>query len=137
MPGVGDINAIGEDFSMRVWLQPDKMSQYGISANEVNAAIQEQNLQVAAGTVGAMPQFDTQAFEYPITVNGRLEDQGEFEKIIVRTNPEDGSIVYLKDIARIEFGEFSYNRFFPLSNGQPCAILLVYQAPGSNSLENR
>lgn len=134
VPGVGDITAIGEDFSMRVWLQPDKMAQYGISANEVNAAIQEQNLQVAAGTVGAMPQFNTQAFEYPITVNGRLAEQEEFEDIIVRTNPEDGSIVYLKDIARIEFGEFSYNRF-SIVNGQPCAILLVYQAPGSNSLE--
>ncbi len=134
VPGVGDINAIGEDFSMRVWLQPDKMSQYGISANEVNGAIQEQNLQVAAGTVGAMPQFGTQAFEYPITVNGRLEDQSEFENIIVRSNPDDGAIVYLKDIARVDFGEFSYNRF-AIVNGKPCAILLIYQAPGSNSLE--
>src|SRR5690606_14857108 len=99
--GVGDINAIGQDFSMRVWLRPDKMAQYGISTAEVNGAIQEQNLQVAAGTVGGMPQFNSQAFEYPITVNGRLVEQGEFENIIVRTNPEDGSLVYLKDIARV------------------------------------
>ncbi|GAA0878838.1 multidrug efflux RND transporter permease subunit [Algoriphagus jejuensis] len=132
--GVGDINAIGQDFSMRVWLKPDKMAQYGISTAQVNAAIQEQNLQVAAGTVGGMPQFNSQAFEYPITVNGRLVEQEDFESIIVRTNPLDGSLVYLKDIARVELGQFDYGRYSTV-NGQEAAILLVYQAPGSNALE--
>ncbi|AWW29009.1 hydrophobe/amphiphile efflux-1 family RND transporter [Echinicola strongylocentroti] len=134
VPGVGDINAIGQDFSMRVWLKPDKLAQYNISTKEVTAAIQEQNLQVAAGTVGGMPQFDSQTFEYPITVNGKLERKGEFEDIIVRTDPTTGSLVYLEDVARIEFGEFDYGRFSTV-NGEPAAILLVYQAPGSNALD--
>ena len=132
--GVGDITAIGQDFSMRVWLKPDKLAQYGISAREVTVAIQEQNLQVAAGTVGSMPQYDTQAFEYPITVNGRLERAEEFDDIVLRTNPEDGSIVYLKDVARIELGQFDYGRYSTL-DGEESAILLLYQAPGSNALE--
>ncbi|MFN3761216.1 MAG: efflux RND transporter permease subunit [Algoriphagus aquaeductus] len=132
--GVGDITAIGQDFSMRVWLRPDKMAQYGISAAQVNQAIQEQNLQVAAGTVGGMPQFNTQAFEYPITVNGRLVEAEEFENIIVRTNPLDGSLVYLKDIARVELGQFNYGQYSTV-NGNQAAILLVYQAPGSNAVE--
>jgi HAE1 family hydrophobic/amphiphilic exporter-1 len=132
--GVGDITPIGQDFSMRVWLKPDKLAQYGISAREVTAAIQEQNLQVAAGKVGSMPQFDSQVFEYPITVNGRLESSEEFEDIILRTNPQDGSLVYLKDVARIELGQFDYSRYSTL-DGEEAAILLVYQAPGSNALE--
>ncbi|PIB34017.1 RND transporter [Reichenbachiella sp. 5M10] len=133
VPGVGDITSLGQDFSMRLWLKPDKMAQYGIRTQEVSAAIQEQNLQVAAGKVGAMPQVDDQAFEYPITVNGRLSSKEEFEDIIVRTNPEDGSLVYLKDIARIEFGRFDYGRA-SVVNGDPTALLLIYQAPGSNAL---
>lgn len=132
--GVGDITPLGQDFSMRVWLQPDKMAQYNISVKEVSAAIQEQNLQVAAGTVGGMPQYNDQAFEYAITVNGRLEDSEQFEDIILRTNPVDGSLVYLKDVARIELGQFDYGRSSIL-DGKESAILLVYQAPGSNALE--
>jgi HAE1 family hydrophobic/amphiphilic exporter-1 len=133
VPGVGDINALGQDFSMRVWLKPDKLAQYSIGAREITAAIQEQNLQVAAGTVGGMPQYNSQTFEYPITVNGRLSTQEEFENIIVRTNPKDGSLVYLKDVARIDFGRFDYGRFSAI-NGKPAAMLLIYQAPGSNAL---
>ena len=134
VPGVGDINAIGEDFSMRVWLQPDKLAQYGISAQEISMAIREQNLQVAGGAVGAMPQYTSQTFEYPITVNGRLSEQEEFENIIIRTDPATGSIVYLKDVARIDFGRFNYGRFSAVNN-KPSNILLLYQAPGSNALE--
>lgn len=132
--GVGDINALGQDFSMRIWLQPDKLAQYGISANEITGAIQEQNLQVAAGTVGATPQSPDQTFQYPITVTGRLQTQEQFGDIVVRTNPADGSIVYLRDVARIEFGQFDYGRSATI-NGEPSAILLLYQAPGSNALE--
>jgi HAE1 family hydrophobic/amphiphilic exporter-1 len=132
--GVGDITAIGQDFSMRVWLKPDKLALYGISAREITAAIQEQNLQVAAGKVGTMPQFDSQVFEYPITVNGRLESSEEFEDIILRTNPQDGTLVYLRDVARVELGQFDYSRYSTL-DGEEAAILLLYQAPGSNALE--
>jgi len=132
--GVGDITAIGQDFSMRVWLKPDKLALYGISATEITAAIREQNLQVAAGKVGTMPQFDSQVFEYPITVNGRLESSEEFEDIILRTNPQDGTLVYLRDVARVELGQFDYSRYSTL-DGEKAAILLLYQAPGSNALE--
>lgn len=132
--GVGDIRAIGQDFGMRIWLKPDKMAQYGLSTSEVTAAIREQNVQVAAGTVGGTPQFDSQAFEYPITVNGKLENEEEFGDIILRTLPEDGSIIYLKDVARIELGQFDYGRQSTV-NGKDAAILLVYQAPGSNAIE--
>jgi HAE1 family hydrophobic/amphiphilic exporter-1 len=132
--GVGDINALGQDFSMRIWLQPDQLAQYGIGAAEISAAIREQNLQVAAGTVGGMPQNPDQAFQYPITVTGRLQTQEEFGDIVIRANPADGSIVYLRDVARIEFGQFDYGRAATI-NGNPSAILLLYQAPGSNALE--
>ncbi|MFB9862883.1 efflux RND transporter permease subunit [Rufibacter immobilis] len=131
--GVGDVTAIGQDFSMRLWLQPDKMAQYNMNANQVVAAIQEQNLQVAAGTVGARPQYNTQAFQYPITVSGRLTTKEEFENVIIRTNPEDGSLVYLKDVARVEFGQFDYGRQSTI-NGNPSAMMLIYQAPGSNAV---
>ncbi|WP_066837554.1 efflux RND transporter permease subunit [Rufibacter ruber] len=132
--GVGDVTAIGQDFSMRLWLQPDKMAQYNLSPNQVVASIQEQNMQVAAGTVGARPQYSTQAFQYPITVSGRLATQEEFENIIIRTNPEDGSLVYLRDVARVEFGQFDYGRQSTI-NGNPAAMMLIYQAPGSNAVE--
>ncbi|MGV3642479.1 MAG: efflux RND transporter permease subunit [Adhaeribacter sp.] len=132
--GVGDINAIGEEFSMRVWLKPDKLAQLGISPNEITAALREQNVQVAAGSVGGAPQFSNQAFEYPITVNGKITGLEQFENVVVRTRPEDGSLVYLKDVARLELGKFNYTRS-AFINGRPGSILLVYQAPGSNALE--
>ncbi|GAB2797324.1 multidrug efflux RND transporter permease subunit [Rhabdobacter roseus] len=132
--GVGDIFSRADDFSMRVWLQPDKMAQLGLSSAEVVTALQEQNLQVAVGAIGAPPQQSTQAFEYTVFTNSRLTTVDEFNDVIVRTRPEDGSIVYLKDVARVELGKFSYigNSFV---DGKRAAYLLVYEAPGSNSLE--
>src|SRR5687768_1990147 len=133
VPGVGDINTVGEEFSMRVWLRPDKLAQMGVAPTEVAAALREQNVQVAAGSVGGAPQFSTQAFEYPLTVNGKLSGQEQFENIVVRTRPEDGSLVYLRDVARIELGSFGYTRQ-AFVNGQPATFLLVYQSPGSNAI---
>ncbi|WP_034256751.1 efflux RND transporter permease subunit [Adhaeribacter aquaticus] len=133
VPGVGDINTVGEEFSMRIWLKPDKLSQMGITPAEVTAALREQNVQVAAGSVGGAPQYSSQAFEYPLTVNGKLTGQEEFENIIVRTRPEDGALVYLKDVARLELGSFGYTRQ-AFVNGMPATFLLVYQSPGSNAL---
>jgi len=132
--GVGDIFSRADDFSMRVWLQPDKLAQYGLTANDVIAALQEQNVQVAAGSIGAPPQKSTQAFEYTIFVNGRLSKQSDFENIVIRSKPADGSLVYLKDVARVNLGKFSYasNSFV---DGKRASYLLVYQAPGSNALE--
>ncbi|GAB3165337.1 efflux RND transporter permease subunit [Telluribacter humicola] len=132
--GVGDIFSRADDFSMRIWLQPDKLAQLGLTSSEVLAALQEQNLQVAVGSVGAPPQNSVQAFEYTVFTNSRLSTAEEFGNVIVRTRPDDGSIVYLKDVARVELGKFSYasNSYV---DGKEAAYLLVYEAPGSNSLE--
>ncbi|MGZ3835822.1 MAG: efflux RND transporter permease subunit, partial [Mucilaginibacter sp.] len=123
-----------DDFSMRVWLKPDKLAALGITANEVTAAIQEQNAQVAAGSVGSTPQEKTQSFEYSIIANGRLTKPSDFENIIVRTQPGTGAVVHLKDVARVELGKFNYagNSFV---DGKRASYLLVYQAPNSNALE--
>jgi len=133
LPGVGDIFSRTDDFSMRVWLKPDKMADYGLTANDVNNAIIEQNVQVAAGSVGVPPQENSQVFEYSLIVNGRLSTAADFENIIVKTLPGSGTLVYLKDVARLELGKFSYasNSFV---DGKRASYLLVYQAPGSNAL---
>jgi HAE1 family hydrophobic/amphiphilic exporter-1 len=132
--GVGDVFSRADDFSMRVWLQADKLAQLGITANEVVAALQEQNLQIAAGSVGAPPQRSVQAFEYTVFTNSRLNTADQFKNIIVRSNPQNGSIVYLKDVARVELGKFNYaNNSYV--DGKRASYLLIYQAPGSNALE--
>lgn len=134
LPGVGDIITRTDDFSMRVWLKPDKLAEYGLTAADVNNALLEQNVQVAAGSVGVPPQQNEQAFEYSLLVNGRLSKTSEFENIIIRTNPATGALVYLRDVARIELGKFSYasNSFV---DGKRASYLLIYQAPGGNALE--
>ena len=133
--GVGDIVSRADDFSMRLWLKPDKLSQLGITANDVLAAVQEQNAQIAAGSIGAPPQQMGQTFEYIVMVQGRLTTTKQFGDIIVKTRPErNGGIVYLKDVARLELGKFNYgNNYFV--DGKRAAYLLVYQAPGANALE--
>ncbi len=134
VPGVGDIFSRADDFSMRIWLQVDKLAQLGITASEVIASLQEQNLQIAAGSVGAPPQKSVQAFEYTVFTNSRLSTEEQFRNVIVRTKPTDGSVVHLKDVARIQLGKFSYasNSFV---DGKRGSYLLVYQAPGSNAIE--
>jgi HAE1 family hydrophobic/amphiphilic exporter-1 len=133
VPGVGDVVSVGQDFSMRVWLNPQKLSQLGLTADDVSSAIREQNVQIAGGSVGGAPQYSSQAFEYPIYLNGRLEDPKEFENIVIKTLPQDGKLVYLRDVARIELGQFSYGRSVTV-NGKPANILLIYQTPGSNAV---
>jgi HAE1 family hydrophobic/amphiphilic exporter-1 len=132
--GVGDIFTVADDFSMRVWLQPDRLAQLGLTASDVIAALQQQNIQLAAGSVGAPPQNNSQAFEYTVLTNSRLSSAKEFENVIVRSNPSTGAIVYLKDVARVQLGKFRYasNSFV---DGKPASLLLVYQAPGSNALQ--
>ncbi len=134
VPGVGDIFSVGQDFSMRIWLKPDKLAQLGMNASEVIQALQSQNVQVAAGAVGTPPQYNSQIFQYTIFTNGRLSDVDEFKKIIVRSNPQDGSLVYLKDVARVELGRFNYSNN-NMVDGKPATILLVFQSPESNALE--
>jgi HAE1 family hydrophobic/amphiphilic exporter-1 len=132
--GVGDIFTRADDFSMRVWLKPDKLAQMGVTAEEVRAAITEQNAQISAGTVGAPPQKVGQTYEYTVFVKGRLITAEEFGNIIIKTRPQDGAVVYLKDVARINLGKFSYSNNSYV-DGKRASYLLVYQAPGSNAIE--
>ncbi len=132
--GVGDITSLGNDFGMRVWLNPEKLAALNIAPSDVAAVINEQNLQIAAGTIGGNPQPNAQAFEYSVLTNSRLNTVDQFKNIIVRSNPATGNIVYLKDIARVELGQFSYS-FNAFVNGQPATFLLIYQAPDANALE--
>ncbi|GAA4333366.1 multidrug efflux RND transporter permease subunit [Mucilaginibacter gynuensis] len=132
--GVGDVFTRADDFSMRIWLKPDKLAALGMTAADVTAALQEQNAQVAAGTVGSTPQMTGQTFEYTVLVKGRLTQASEFENIVVRTQPNNGAIVHLKDVARVQLGKFNYagNSFV---DGKRASYLLIYQAPGSNAIE--
>lgn len=134
VPGVGDIFSRADDFSMRIWLKPDRLAQLGLTPDDVVAALQEQNLQVAGGSVGAPPQPGSQAFEYTVFTNSRLSKETEFNNIIVRSDPSRGALVYLKDVARVQLGKFSYasNSFV---DGKRASYLLVYQLPGSNAIE--
>jgi len=133
VPGVGDIFSRADNFSMRVWLQTDKLAQLGLTVNDVQNAINEQNLQVAAGSVASPPQSTSSAFEFTVFTNSRLNNEKEFGNIVIRSNPQQNSIVYLKDIARVQLGKISYaaNSFV---DGKRASYLLVYQAPGSNAL---
>src|SRR6185437_4775793 len=132
--GVGDVISRADNFSMRVWLKTDKLAQLGLTANDVQNAINEQNLQIAAGAVAAPPQNSNAAFEFSVFTNSRLNTEEQFGNIVIRSNPQQNSIVYLKDIARIQLGKVSYaaNSFV---DGKRASYLLIYQAPGSNALE--
>lgn len=132
--GVGDILSRADDFGMRIWLDPQKLAALGVSPSDVTAAINEQNLEIAAGTIGGNPQPGNQSFEYSVLTNSRINTVDQFSNIIVRSNPATGSIIYLKDIARIELGKFDYGTN-ALVNGKPAAFLLIFQAPGANALE--
>ncbi len=128
---VGDVMSFGVgEFSMRIWLRPDQLRARGLAAGDVVAAIREQNIQVAAGRVGAAPAPEGTAYEYIISTAGRLTDVPEFENIIVRTST-DGSTVRLKDVARVELGSDTYN-FDGRLNGKAAAVIAIYQIPGAN-----
>ncbi|HWV33302.1 MAG TPA: multidrug efflux RND transporter permease subunit [Dyadobacter sp.] len=132
--GVGDIVSRADDFGMRIWLNPEKLANLRMTPSDISAALAEQNLQIAAGTVGGTPQPGAQAFEYSVLTNSRLNTKEQFENIIVRSAPDQGSVVYLRDVARVELGKFDYgvNAFV---SGKPAAFVLIYQAPGANALD--
>jgi len=132
--GVGDIQSVGDDFGMRVWMNPDKLAALNMTVNDVLGALQEQNLQVAAGSIGGSPQPSLQTFEYSVFTNSRLNKKEEFEQIVVRANSKTGAVTYLKDVARIELGKFNYDNH-AFVNGKPSAFMLVFQAPGANALQ--
>ncbi len=134
--GVGDVTVFGSaNYSMRIWLDPQKLKQRGLTTADVMAAINEQNVQVAAGQVGQPPTAaDSDVpFQYTVTTLGRLSDVEQFENIVLKA--EGGTkIMRLKDVARIELGAQTYDQF-NLKSGRPTANVGIYQLPGSNALE--
>jgi multidrug efflux pump len=133
LPGVGDITYLGQrDYSMRLWLDPQKMASYGLNAQDVIAAVQAQNVQVAAGQIGQPPTNTGQISQYIITTLGRLDNTDQFANIVLKN--VNGTLVFLRDVASIELGAQSYDQSCTL-DGQPSVALSVYQLPGSNALD--
>lgn len=134
VPGVGDVQIFGVgDYSMRIWLDPQKLKQRSLTTEDVVAAIREQNVQAAAGQIGAEPAPVGTDFQLSLTAAQRLEDVSQFENIIIRSG-EDGRALRVKDVARVELGAKAYtldSRF----NGKSSTSLAVYQLPGANALE--
>lgn len=132
--GVSKVSNLGaRDYSMRMWLEPDRLTALGLTANDVIAAIRDQNIQAAPGAIGQEPAPSSQQFQYTLTAQGRLEDVEQFENIILVAN-SDGSVVRLRDVARVELGAENYGWFGQL-NGKPAALLAVYQLPDANALD--
>ncbi len=134
LPGVGDVQIFGVgDYSMRVWLDPARLEAHGVTTSDVIKAIQEQNVQVAAGKIGEPPAPPEQQFEYTVNVKGRLADEKEFANIIVKTAP-GGRFLRIRDLGKVELGAQTYN-VFGLRNNKPSAILAIYQIPGANAID--
>jgi len=132
--GVSDVVNFGERrYAMRIWLNPDKLSALGVTLNEVTQAIKEQNIQVSLGTIGDTALSTQRKYQYTLVAKTRLSSAKEFKNIIVREN-EDGSKIYLKDIARVELGSESYISSAKL-NGKPSAMLGIFQLPNANALD--
>ncbi|MCM1356502.1 MAG: multidrug efflux RND transporter permease subunit [Staphylococcus sp.] len=132
--GVGGAGAFGAgEYSMRVWLDPDKLRLYNLTPSDISEKIQSQNMEVAAGNVGMPPVENGVEFEFTLTSPGLLSDAKEFENIIIRTN-ESGGLLRLKDVARVELGSESYSTVSRVS-GKPAGLIGVQQLPGANALE--
>ncbi len=132
--GVGDVTIFGgQDYSMRVWLRPDRMAQLGVSTSDISAAISAQNAQYAAGKIGAEPALPNQQLAFTVTAKGRLIEPEEFGNIIIRAQGPNG-VLRLKDVARIELGAQTYNVASAL-NGQPGVALPIFLQSGANALE--
>jgi HAE1 family hydrophobic/amphiphilic exporter-1 len=134
LPGVGNVTVFGTgQYSMRIWLDPNKLQVRGLMPQDVIQAIQQQSQQVAAGQVGSPPTPPGQAFQYTLNVNGRLDDAGQFEDIIVKTG-NNGDVTRVRDVGSVELGAQTYSQVFSL-NKQPSTGIGVFQSPGANALE--
>jgi len=134
LPGVGDVSQFGsKDYSMRIWLRPDKLAQYNMTPTDVVNAIREQNSQFAAGSFGQQPMKEKQDFTYMATAQGRFTDPKEFENVILRSD-QTGASLLLKDVARVELGAQDYSLVTSL-NGQQNAAFGIYLQPGANALD--
>ena len=128
--GVGDAMVLGADYSMRIWLKPDIMAQYGLMPSDISAVLAEQNIEAAPGQFG---EWGKQSFQYIMKYKGRLVTPEEFEEIVVKATP-DGEVLYLKDVADVELGRVSYG-FESKVNGKTAATAMIFQTPGSNATE--
>ncbi|MGB0390933.1 MAG: efflux RND transporter permease subunit [Salibacteraceae bacterium] len=132
--GIGRVDVMGaSDYSMRIWVKPDRLSQLGITVPEIKAAINSQNLIVPGGKFGAEPAPPGTEFTYTVRLPERFNSEEEFGNIVVRTNP-DGAQIKIKDVATVKLGVEMYN-MIPRLNGKTAAIIATYQAPGSNAVE--
>jgi HAE1 family hydrophobic/amphiphilic exporter-1 len=134
LPGVGQVSIFGAgQYAMRFWLDPDTLSKLGITVTEILDALKNQNTVNPAGQIGGEPVPPGQQFTYTVRAQGRLADEHEFGDVVVRANV-DGSVVRMRDVARIELGAQSYTMIGRL-NGTPAAIIAIYQLPGSNAID--
>lgn len=134
LPGVGDASLFGaSDYSMRIWLRPDKVAQYNLTPADIAAVVREQNAQFAAGRFGEEPMNRPQVFTYSVTTPPRLVDRTQFEEIIIRSE-ENGGALRLKDVARVELGALLYG-FSGTFNGSPAVPIAVFLQPGANALQ--
>ena len=131
--GVGTIQEFGSDYAMRIWLQPDKMAQLGVTTSDIAAALKDQNLQAPVGAVGQRPSEEKQEFQYTARVKGRLENPEEFGQVIIR-NQSDGSFVRIKDVARTELADKDY-MYSSFSNGMPSVGFSIQLASDANALD--
>jgi HAE1 family hydrophobic/amphiphilic exporter-1 len=132
--GVGQVTIFGErKYAMRLWLTPDKLARRNLTATDVVKALQEQNVQVAAGQIGQPPNPDKQPYQMSIRALGRLTDAKQFEELVIRTNP-DGSLIRLRDVGRAELGAENYNTLLRL-NGKDAVGIAIFQLPSANALE--
>ncbi|MDD5410159.1 MAG: multidrug efflux RND transporter permease subunit [Methylobacter sp.] len=136
LPGVGEIMVFGaRDYSMRLWLNPEKVAARNLTASDVVNAMREQNIQVAAGVVGQLPTKESTDFQYTVSTMGRLMEAEQFADIVIKKGA-DGQVTRLKDVARIELGAKDYNSALFL-DGEPTVGLAIFQLPGSNALETK
>ena len=134
LPGVGDCRlAAPQSYGMRLWMNPDKMAELGVTATDVNTAIQSQNRQNPAGSIGQPPVSRGNDFQYPVNAKGRLQTPEEFENIVVRAQP-DGSLLRVRDLGHASLGAQDYASFSRF-NGRPSAVIIVFLSPGANAVE--
>ena len=133
LDGVGDLLIFGErEYSLRIWLDPEKLSALGMTSGDIVEALRAQNVQVSGGSIGAPPNDSDTAFQYTVTTQGRFDDARDFRYVIVKST-EDGRLITLQDVARIELGAKDYitNSYL---NGKPAVALGIFQRPGTNAL---
>ena len=130
IPGVGEVNVIGADYSMRIWLDPQKMARYGLTPSDINKVLDEQNVEVATGTLGADSK---NTFQYVLKYRGRYEEEQEYEQLVVRSLPT-GEVLRIGDVARVELGSQSYTNIGE-TDGHPGVNIMINQISGSNANE--